>query len=131
MTVLRDIAIDPVTRDLVFDGQNFALREGRAAVAQALSVNFGEHEGEWFLDETSGVDYRGVVLVKNPDIPLISVMFRKEILESVGVTGLSRYVLDYDPGLRELRLDFVAETDEGEIALAAAEGTLGWLLLLF
>jgi hypothetical protein len=58
-------------------------------------------------------------------------MFRREILEEEGVTGLTSFELDYDGSARELGLDFVAETEEGEVAAAAAEGTLGWILLLF
>ena len=131
MTVLRDIAIDPVTRDLVFDGQNFAINEGRRAVAQRLSIKFGTFEGEWYLDESAGLPYQEQVLVRNPNLSVIGALFRREILGTPGVTGLRSFDLDFDSANRRLSLDFVAETDEGEVAITAAEGTLAWVMLLF
>ena len=133
MTVLRDIAIDPVSHDLVFDGQHFATVEGRQAVAQRLLVKFSMFEGEWFLDLDAGIPYRDEILVKNPDINLVGTVLRREILSTEGVTGLREFDISFDSARRELSLSFVAETDEGDLpaALAPSPVTPGMFVLLF
>lgn len=46
---------------------DFAPVAGSAAVQQGVRIRVRAFLGEIFLDESQGIDYRGVIFVKNPD----------------------------------------------------------------
>lgn len=75
--------------------------------------------GEWFLDLSAGVDYRNQILVKNPTLPVVEVLMRRTVTETPSVVGLQRFSFDFDRQQREYRFNFIAETTEGEVSLAA------------
>jgi len=128
-----DFAIDETTRDLVFDGQQFGFNLGRRAIAQRLLIKFGTFLGEWFLDVTAGIPYREEVLVRAPDEAVLSALFRQNILETTGVTGISEFALALQPASRGLSVSFVATTDEGELPVTLGPDPLqpSMFVLLF
>ena len=130
---LTDIAIDPVTNDIAFDGQRMSLVQGRRAVAQRILMRFNLFLGEWFLDMTAGFAYREYVLVKNPDLARLDVLFRAHILKTPEVIGLKEFELSFDGPNRTLSVSFVALTKEEEVPAAlvwSPSGAGGFMLLV-
>ena len=118
-----DLALDPLTRDLVIRGGNPVLLSGAARVAQAIGIRLRTFAGEWFLDTGHGVPYFERVFGKQrPE--LVEAVLRAQILSVRGVTRLTAFSLYLEPGTRIARVSFTAETNEGTVketvALAAA-----------
>ena len=130
---VTDISIDPVTRDLDFDGQELALVQGRRAVAQHHLTALGLHLGEAFMNRQAGFPWRDDVLVKNPDLRLIEATFRSYILTIPGTTGIRDFTIAFDGPNRNLTIDYLALTDEGEfpVSLGIDPMTPSMLVLLF
>lgn len=109
-----DLALDPLTRDLVIRDGNPVLLEGAPRVAQAIGIRLRTFQGEWFLDTGHGVPYLDRVFGKQrPE--LIEAILRAQILSVQGVRRITAFSLNLDPGTRIARIDFIAETDEGTV----------------
>jgi hypothetical protein len=102
------------------DGQ-FVLLNGDLAfvqdvdqVAQNIRFRLKTFRGEWFLDNSLGVDWYGVVFVKTPDMASI----QREILTQVEAVENVSSVVDYkqslDSVLRILSVSFTALLDTGQ-----------------
>jgi hypothetical protein len=85
------IAIDPVTGDLQVASNQLVLLDGPDQVTQQLRSRLRMIAGEWFLDPTRGVDYRGVVWVKGVSDSLVAAEFKRNILTVPGVLQLIAY----------------------------------------
>lgn len=110
-----DIAIDPVTGDLVIEGGDLKLVDGIDAIAQHVAIRLQLFQGEWFLDTRVGVPYYQSILVKNPDLVLVRSIIRTAILSTPGITGLDSFDLDFDAATRALTVAFEASTTEGPL----------------
>lgn len=86
-------------------------------VVQALRVNLAWMVGEWALDVTRGVDYRGEVFVRAPDLRRVRALFVRVITDTDGVDRLVSISLDPDHAARRLAVAFVVETSEAQIEL--------------
>jgi hypothetical protein len=100
---------------------NLALVTGPDLVAQRLDISLNTHLGEWLLDTSFGVDYRGQILVKNPDFTVIRSVFADVITGTDGVSDLLQLDLDTDDQ-RGLLVDFRVLTTDADIL--EAEGGL-------
>lgn len=81
---------------------------------QHLSIRLKFVRGEWFRNTLEGVPYFQSILVKNPDLGLIGSIFRKVILSTPGVVGLSTFDPFFDTVLRRLSLSFDAKLEDGQ-----------------
>src|SRR3954447_26510569 len=97
-----DLALTP-------DETQLQIIEGVAAVRQKLASRFRMFLGEWFLDQRQGVPYYRDILVKSPNLGVIRSVFRKVILTTPGVLGITTFTLALDRVSRILSFDFVCQ----------------------
>jgi hypothetical protein len=106
---VRDFACTKDGEWAVANG-DFSGASGQAAVQQGIQIAVGLFEGECYLDEASGVDYFGKILVKNPD-PL---EVRAEIQDAIGTVPDIKAIygadLQVDPGTREGSINYAVDT---------------------
>jgi hypothetical protein len=72
--------------------------------------------GEWFADREVGVDYRGKVLVRNPELLGIRAEFRAVLLATPGIKSVPEMEVTYDAAARDLSVSFRALSDVGELS---------------
>lgn len=112
---LRDLALDPVTGDLVLDETgDLVFNFGAAAIASDVASAWQTFLGEWFLDLSRGVNYIGLVFVKNPDLGGIERELRRVALVRDGVKDVELQ-LTFDRTARELSAAAQITPDYGEI----------------
>lgn len=120
MTV-RNLKIDDSTGDLVVTSGQLLLISDGDSIKQAVRARLRTLQGEWFLDTTLGVPYEQQVLVKNPNIPALSAVFRSAIETVDGVDEVTELSLNFDAAERTLEVTFKASTDTGELIADTVE----------
>lgn len=83
------------------------------AIAQHILIRLRFVRGEWFLDDSIGVPYFEKVLVKNPNLPVISSIMQRAISETPGVASVDDFVLTLDAATRRASVSFSCTTDTG------------------
>jgi hypothetical protein len=121
-TTTRDIALDS-TGDIDISGQDLKQTQGIQAVLQGVSIRLKFFYGEWFADTTIGVPYFQKIMVKNPDVNILTAIFRSAILGTPGVNSLSYLKLDFNPQARTLAVSFAGDTDFGQFDTQTVELT--------
>jgi hypothetical protein len=106
---VRDLAIDD-DGDLDFTGGDLNFVAGEAAVRQAVRIKVKTFTGEIFLDESIGVDYLNVVLVKNPDPLAVREAIRERIASVADVTEVVGSQLEVDRSTRQASIRFQYRT---------------------
>lgn len=116
----KDVRLDVNTHDIVVGTESFDMSfvEGVEYIAQKLKVRLWFFLGEWFLDTNEGTPFYQSILVKNPDVDLISTLLKARILESPGVIELQSFEFDYDNGLRRASVSFQCKTEAGELTIS-------------
>lgn len=94
---------------LLDDNLDIDLSTGRARwvtgpqrLQQQLKLLFGLHRGQWFFDQELGVDWRGLVLRKAPDLVAIRVQLVEVIRSASLVQELVSYSQTYNANTRSL-----------------------------
>lgn len=113
-----ELAIDPLTGDM--HTQPFLAR-GPDATVQRLRTRFQFFKAEWFLDKRLGIPYREFILIKNPNMILISFIFRQVLVTTPGVASVARFTAVIDSVARHLISDFEATLSDGTVLRADAE----------
>ena len=120
-----DLDLTTDTNDIHFDVTgNLVLTEGDDLTAQRVLMRLSIHIEEWVLNVTVGIDYRGTVLVKSPDLNVIRAMFADEILSTEGVDKIIS--LDLDTSGRTLLVD-VKFAGEDVLELSGEESEFGFI----
>lgn len=83
-------------------------------VRQNLSVTFNFWLGTWFLNTLEGVDFFGVVFGHKFDRALLESLYRDAAVATTGVGSVESLALRFDNATRQIFVDVVAQTDEGE-----------------
>lgn len=87
--------------DISFDGVRFgAVTDKAIQVKQRLELRFKRFYQEWFLDTSKGVNYPGVVMVKNPNVEVINNMLKTEALKESAITEVIQWDTEIDPANR-------------------------------
>lgn len=97
-----ELAIDQTTGDLALP---IALNTGVEALRQRILARFRFFVGEWFLDLRQGLPYYEAILVRNPDLTLVTYVFRETLLTMPGVLSVPKLVLDFNRSTRTLTID--------------------------
>jgi hypothetical protein len=113
MAVLRTIPVG----DLALKNGSPYYVEGIEYIRQKLSIRFRFFLGEWFLNQLEGVPYYRDVFTHDPNLDVISSLFRRVILTCPGITGIKSYSMFYDPASRLLTFSFQAFVDGGVITV--------------
>lgn len=120
---LRDEKLDPLTGDVVLspvDGdQEFDV--GVAGIASDLKAAWSVIKGEWFLNLDDGVDYYGLVFVKNPDLGAIRQDFIRVALTVPGVVQVPTFEPVVDAATRTLSASYEVECDTGLVITAVGD----------
>jgi len=101
--------------DLDLTDGRFRRVTGAEAVCQRLRMRLGTWLSEWFLDIRKGIDYRGQVFVKRPDLSVISALMREQIVTCPDVVALDYFRPVWDRATRHLSVSFRASTIYGPI----------------
>jgi hypothetical protein len=89
------------------------LVSGADAIVQSVRIRLQFFKGEWFLDWNAGIPYFQSVFAKISNPQLLQDIFRKAILETVGINAIQNLTLTIDGASRGLAVSFQAETDVG------------------
>jgi len=98
--------LDIVNGDLV-------LTSSTEAIAQHWAQRLKTFLGEWFLDKGIGVPYFQQILKKNFNPVIVDTAFKKESINTPGITQLIQFNLEIDTATRELNLTAKARSTEG------------------
>ena len=85
---------------------------------QRLQIKLKTFLGEYFLDNTMGVDYLGSILIKNPNTNLIADLLKIQITSEPDVTGITNFSLQYNNITRQLIVAFTVSLTNGGTASA-------------
>lgn len=106
-----NFALDPLYHDLFLD-DNGQIALAQTPLDQRIDCRIRTFRGEFWLDQTIGIDYFGEVLKKNPDLQAVRAMFAVEIQKVPGVQTLNSLALSLDRAQRKLTVTFsVTGTD--------------------
>jgi len=94
------------------------LVDGTGAIEQHWRSRMQTFQGEWLLDQRIGLPYYQSILVKNPEMPSISFLFRRATLETPGIASVTYCNLALDRATRKLTV-----VVEGKYDAAVFDGT--------
>lgn len=114
----KELYLDPATWDVAFPVRFVT---GPDAVLQRIRVRFRFFLGEWFLDQRLGIPYYRDILIKNPDILLITTIFRRVLTSTPGVERVPKFKAQLLTAERKLLCDFVAILSNGSKIIVQAE----------
>jgi hypothetical protein len=99
--------------DLLISENNIQLVNSIDEIQQRVYNNLKTVQGDCFLNLELGVPYYQDVLQKGIDLKVLGTIFKNAILDTEGVTTITKFILDYDNTKRQLNLDFtfVAENE--------------------
>lgn len=109
-----DIALDPVTNDLVFQDFDFALIDDTKQIMQNLAIRLRFILGEWYLDILQGIPYYEVFFRKAPNQIQIESILKQEIVNTRGIVELTAFESDFDQRKRIYYVKFSARSITGE-----------------
>lgn len=115
---MADIALDldpnsPTYRDVKMSGGDLQIVDGKEAILQNILQRLRIYLGEWFMDNTKGIDYFNQILVKNPQQSKIDAIIINQILSVPGVTLLTNYSFSTNFVTRVLLINFKCQTTSG------------------
>lgn len=116
-----DIALNPVTNDLVIQDFDFALIDDVPQIMQNLAIRLRFVLGEWFLDITQGIPYYEEIFIKNPNQIQIESVIKQEIVQTRGIVELTSFEADFDKRRRIFSIRFGARSISGEELLKEME----------
>lgn len=105
-----DLALDPITRDLIFPPRPLG---GAEKILQAVGIRLRTWLGDWFLDTTHGVPYLERILGKAPRKEMVEAVLRGQILSVAGVKSIVSFSLEINNSTRISRVEFSVNTTEG------------------
>ena len=109
-------------KELVLDSQGRATTvDGVELVAQRIYRRLNTHSGEWSLNVTVGMDYRGAVMRKSPNLQFVRDLMIACISSVEGVLRVKK--LELELSSRLLRVSFEVVTLSGDLLLASGSGT--------
>lgn len=115
--MVKDIALDIKTNDLLFVNGDLVFVENIAYVRQKLKVRLQWFLGEWFLNTDLGLPYFTEILTKNPNRVAIIDYFKKVILDTEGVESLEDFSFEFDNSKeRSVKIIFLCNTSYGRIS---------------
>lgn len=114
-----DIALDPVTGDLLIDNFDLQLVSDIDQIAQNLAIRLRFIEGEWYLDILAGIPYYQYFFIKNPNEIQMQSFLTNEIVSTNGITELKNYAMKFDGQQRVFTVNFscIAINTEMQIEL--------------
>lgn len=114
--------------DWVVTNNSIALVEDQYAVAQSVEATLNTQKGEWFLDDSFGVQYRDQIWVKAPDLGVVAALLLAAVRSVQGIIRIVDYDLDFDSPNRQLEVTIIAQSIWGEIVVTEDPDSI-WAIL--
>ena len=126
---MSDLRLDPVTGDLDISNDQLRLTEGAEAIAQRMRLRLSMQTGEWFLNITDGIDWRGLVFVRTPDLATLGVQLRQRILSMPEVLRLLDFSINFNQISGNLAIVFSVLTEIGEVTASVSADDVGAIII--
>jgi hypothetical protein len=121
---VSDLALDPVTGDLLLVAGRARLVTGAEAVAQSWASHLTMFKGEWFLDRSSGIDYQNDIL--DTFRPTVARgIFAQASRETPGVADVRNIRFALDARTRLLHVAAEVVLDSGEVQTLTLSESIG------
>lgn len=120
MATVRDLYLN-ANHDIALVGADLGLIRDGEAVRQSADIRLQFFMEEWFLDLSAGMPWFQEILIKNPNIPAITEVFRAQLLAVPGILDIEQLGVDYTSSTRTLRVNWRATTDLGELIQSSPE----------
>jgi len=111
---VSDLALDPVSGDLLLEQGRARLVKGAEAVRQLWASHLTMFKGEWFLNRLVGIDFQNEVLIKNARPAVLRTIFAQASRETPGVADVTKLRFELNAKTRVL-------TIEAEVVLLSGE----------
>jgi hypothetical protein len=111
---VSDLALDPVTGDLLVQGGDLVLIQGAAAIAQDWAKRMTLFKGEWKLDRRVGIDFQNLIFDRKPSDALLRHVFEQVTRETAGVASIERLEFGFDRRTRALTVSAAVTAVSGE-----------------
>lgn len=108
-----DLALDPITHDLVYTNHDLNLVLNIDKVAQTIKQRLLFFQNDFFTNTAAGIDYFNDIFVKNPNVDDIESIFKAHILETEDVNELLTFDSSFDNANRSYSLSFSVDTTFG------------------
>lgn len=115
--VPRDLEMDYTTGDLKVSGGDLLVVAGLNGIRQELTQRLQFFEKEWFLDLQAGMPYWDQIFEKGVNLSVLKRLYQDEIEATPGVKLVKELNLRIDKSTRILYVDFVVNTDLGELTI--------------
>jgi hypothetical protein len=119
-----DVKLDTATGDIAIENNDFVLiTDPRDSIEQHWRIRLKTFLGEWFLDQRIGIPYYRDILIKSPNLSLITAIFRAATVQTPGIRTVDSFNLSFEPVNRTLTIDVegVLEDDLGNFRFVFAE----------
>lgn len=116
-----DIALDPITNDLVFSDFDFQLVDEIEQIMQNLAVRLRFFLAEWYLNINIGLPYYQIFFVKAPNEIQVESILKEEIVTTRGIRELTSFSSNFDKTKRVFSIKFSARTVSNEEILKEME----------
>jgi len=111
---MTDLLIDPLTNDLSLDQGTAETVAAAQAKAQRIRSRLLTVRGEWFLDLTFGLDYYGVIWVKETSNAVIAAHIQREILRGADAGDqITAFTMARDSATRSLTVTAELTASDG------------------
>lgn len=108
-----DLRLNLATNDLELIDSAITFTEGARATQQRLQVRAKIFAGEWFLNDSIGIDYYSDILLKDPDVSVIETILVDTALSIPRVEEVTAVNLEYISGERALAGSVEVRTRDG------------------
>jgi hypothetical protein len=106
-----------ISSDILVETNDLVIVSGVDAIMQNLKIRLRTYIGEWAFDTSVGVDYYGILFIKDPSIPSIEAMIKSVILKTEGILRITGFDFKYNLKLRTSELNLDVDIDPTFIAL--------------
>lgn len=110
MAAIRDFLLDSVTGDLAVVNGDFAVVADVDAVPQGIQIRVKMFLGEYWLDESIGVDWLGQILIKNPNPVAVRELIRLAIADTPDVVEVTGAALVMNSSDRSATITYTVRT---------------------
>ncbi len=111
---MSDLALDPVTGDLLVQSGDAVIVRGAAAIAQDWRARMTLFKGEWKLDRRVGIDFQNLIFDRKPSDALLRHVFETVTRETAGIASVERLEFTFERRTRVLTVSAAATSVSGE-----------------
>lgn len=112
---MKNLYIDPTTKDICLKNFNLRFTSGNVEwLSQRIENEFKFFYGEWFADQTRGLEHFQKVLKKKVDINEVYSYYLNVLKNIVGVKSVENFEMDYVGNTRTLLINFAVISEDDE-----------------